>query len=166
MNDKRFLTVMAVFDDQTQNKLGEIQSFFIKNVSVGSQTMGIPFHLTLGSYPVNELDNIIEQIKSIAQNTVPFDIKLLGYGNFGNRVLFLEPEVTEELILLRKSFERDYANGFDWVPHATLFCGEGDDVVRAREIAPKHDFPITAQIVGIELGEFFPPSKKFSINFN
>lgn len=166
MNDRRFLTVMAVFDDQTQKRLAEIQSFFMKNISSGSQTMGIPFHLTLGSYHTDELYNVIEQIKIIAGKTKSFDINLLGYGHFGNKVLFLEPEITDELVALRKGFECDYANGFDWVPHATLFCSDEDEVKRAREIAPALEFPISAKIVGIELGEFFPPEKKFSIEFN
>ena len=166
MNDRRFLTVMAVFDVQTQKKLAEIQRFFMENISSGSQTMGIPFHLTLGSYHTDELDQVIEQIKIIAGKAKSFDIELLGYGSFGNKVLFLEPGITDELVALRKSFECDYANGFDWVPHATLFCSDEDEVKRAREIAPALEFPISSKIVGIELGEFFPPEKKFSIEFN
>ena len=68
-------------------------------------------------------------------------------------------------LLSCKSFENDFAHSFEWVPHATLFCGNDDEVKRARELAPKLDFPIDAKIVGIELGEFFPPEKKFSIDF-
>ena len=165
MSERRFLTVMAVFDKQTQDILGEIQSFFIQNISSGSQTMGIPFHLTLGSYPTDELDNVIEKIKTVAEKAKPFDIKLMSYGHFGDKVLFLEPEITDELKDLRKCFECDYANGFEWVPHATLFCGDGDEVARAMASAPKIDFPIFAEIVGIELGEFFPAEKKFNIDF-
>ena len=51
------------------------------------------------------------------------------------------------------------------MPHATLFCGDEHEVRMAEDIAPKLDFPIMASIVGIELGEFFPPEKKFSIDF-
>ncbi len=165
MNDRKFLTVMAVFDPQTQLKLGEIQRCIIDNVSSGTQTMGIPFHLTLGSYPVDELDRVVATIKTVAESTERFDIKLLGYGRFADKVFFLEPEIPQELLRLRSSFERDYANGFEWVPHATLFCGNGDEVERAIEVAPKLDLPLEAKIVGIELGEFFPPEKKFSIDF-
>lgn len=165
MSEKRFLTVMAVFDQQTQERLGEIQRFFIENISSGSQTMGIPFHLTLGSYPTDELDSVTEKIKAVAEKAKPFDIKLLRYGHFGDKVLFLEPEITGELTDLRKCFECDYANGFEWVPHATLFCGNPCEVTKAVAAAPMIDFPIYAKIVGIELGEFFPPQKKFSITF-
>ena len=165
MNDRKFLTVMAVFDADTQSKLGKIQNYLIENVSNGTQTMGIPFHLTLGSYPVNKLENVIEKIKSVAKTAECFDIKFIGYGKFGNNVFFLKPEIPQELLELRKYFECDYANGFDWVPHATLFCGEDDEIIKAEQIAPRLDFPISARIVGIELGEFFPAEKKFSIDF-
>ena len=165
MIEKKFLTVMAVFDAETQTRLGEIQKYIIDNVSSGTQTMGIPFHLTLGSYPTDELDGVVETIKAVAESTKPFDIKLLNYGYFGNKVFFLKPEIPKELAELRKCFECDYANGFEWVPHATLFCGNDDEIARAKDIAPELDFPINARIVGIELGEFFPPEKKFSIDF-
>ena len=165
MSDRKFLTVMAVFDAVTQEKLAEIQEFLIRNISHGTQTMGIPFHLTLGSYPTGELGSVIERIKQVGATTKPFEIMLKGYSNFGNRVFFLEPEITDDLIRLRKSFECDYANGFDWVPHATLFCGEEHEIIKARDIAPSMEFPVTSRIEGIELGEFFPPNKKYTITF-
>ena len=166
MSERKFLTVMAVFDSETQVRLSSLQKHLIDNISCGTQTMGIPFHLTLGSYPTDELDGVVETIKAVAESTKPFDIKLLNYGCFGNKVFFVKPEIPKELAELRKSFECDFANGFEWVPHATLFCGNDDEVKHAREIAPKLNFPIDAKIVGIELGEFFPPEKKFSIDFN
>lgn len=165
MSDRKFLTVMAVFDGETQSKLYKIQNYLIENISNGTQTMGIPFHLTLGSYSADQLKNVTEKIKSVAQTTYGFEIKFLGYGKFGNKVFFLEPHIPQELLDLRKHFESDYANGFEWVPHATLFCGEDYEILKAEQIAPKLDFPISARIIGIELGEFFPAEKKFSIDF-
>ena len=66
MNNKKFLTVMAVFDDKTQQTLAQIQSDIIGQVGEGTQTMGIPFHLTLGSYPVEMQSEIVDRIKSVA----------------------------------------------------------------------------------------------------
>jgi 2'-5' RNA ligase len=92
-------------------------------------------------------------------------VLLVNYDTFSDRVLFLEPTKPQELIDLRKSFERDYANGFEWVPHATLFCGEREDVVKAKSYLPELADPICAKIVGIELGKFFPPKKITRIDF-
>jgi len=165
MSDNKFLTVMAIFDDQTQKMLGYLQQNIIDTAGEGTQTMGIPFHVTLGSYPVSLEDEVVEKIRSVAAVTRAFPIKLLGYNSFGDSVLFLEPTVTNELLSLRKSFECDYANGFEWVAHATLFCGAENRVRQAKVQAPSLDFPIEASIVGIELGEFFPPRKITRIDF-
>ena len=113
MSEKKFLTVMAVFDTETQLLLSSVQNYLIDNISLGTQTMGIPFHLTLGSFPVDDLEQVTEAIKRVTTASKPFDIYLTGYNNFGHKVFFIEPEITDELIVLRKSFERDYANGLD-----------------------------------------------------
>lgn len=165
MNDKKFLTVMAVFDDETQAKLAEIQSRIIENVGCGTQTMGIPFHLTLGSYPTDKEREVVAQIEKIASGAKSFEVLLVEYSTFSDRVLFLEPTKPQELLDLRKAFECDYANGFDWVPHATLFCGEADEVIKAKSHLPKICELIRTKIVGIELGEFFPPRKIIRIDF-
>lgn len=156
---------MAVFDSQTQQKLGKIQSDIIEHVGEGTQTMGIPFHITLGSYATDELDVVIELIRKAAENMKPFDIRLLGQDSFGDKVLFLKPEKSEELFRLRAYFEKDYAHGHEWVPHATLICGEKKQVQGARELVCTLDLPQKATVVGIELGEFFPPKKIIRIDF-
>lgn len=165
MADKKFLTVMAVFDSETQEKLAKIQSEIIDRVGEGTQTMGIPFHLTLGSYPTDAEAEVVERISRVASSIKQFEVLLEKYDCFGERVLFLKPNIPEELFALRKNFQCDYANGFDWMPHATLFCGEGDELERARAILPKIDEPIKTKIVGIELGEFFPPKKIIRTDF-
>ena len=165
MENKKFLTVMAVFDDKTQERLAQIQSRIIENVGDGTQTMGIPFHLTLGSYPTESEVEVVAQIEKVASGAKPFEVLLVAYNTFSDKVLFLEPTKPQELIDLRKSFERDYANGFEWVPHATLFCGEREDVVKAKSYLPEIKEPISTKIVGIELGEFFPPRKIIRIDF-
>ena len=40
-----------------------------------------------------------------------------------------------------------------------------DEIKKARALLEKMALPKSAAIVGIELGEFFPPDKKFSVNF-
>ena len=165
MKNKKFLTVMAVFDDETQKLLAIMQATLIERVGEGTQTMGIPFHLTLGSYPTDAVDEVVEKIKRVAADSHSFDVQLVAYKTFSDRVLFLEPTVPEELLELRKSFECDYANGFEWVPHATVFCGNEDEVRRGKALLPEIREPICSKIVGIELGEFFPARKIIRINF-
>ena len=166
MDGRKFLTVMAVLDEGSQRMLGRIQEEIIKNVGAGTQTMGIPFHLTLGSYPTEAEDDVVDKIKQVASRQERFEIELVGYNTFGDKVLFAEPTRPFELIELRKCFECDYANGFEWVPHATVFCGDREDVIKARALLPEISRPFKAEIVGIELGEFFPPRKIIRVDFD
>ena len=159
MSDNKFLTVMAVFDDKTQKLLGRIQQSIIDKAGEGTQTMGIPFHITLGSYPTVEESAVVDKIKAVAAKASAFPIKLGGFNSFGDSVLYLEPEIPDELKELRAQFECDFANGFEWVPHATLFCGDEVAVKKAKQIVAGIDGEIDASIVAIELGEFFPPRK-------
>jgi 2'-5' RNA ligase len=159
MEHKKFLTVMAVLDDQTQTAMASIQSAIIANVGDGTQTMSIPFHITLGSYSTDELDAVLGKIKSVAVEHCELDVDILGYNSFGDSVLFLEPSIPDGLKALRREFECDYATGFDWVPHATLFCGASNEVKAAKELVKDIPYPEKARIVAIELGEFFPARK-------
>ncbi len=165
MKKKEFLTVMAVLDGDTQKLMSEIQESIISQVAAGKQTMNIPFHISLGSYPTDMEHQVTRMIAEAAYNIKSFPIELVGYNDFGNRVLYLEPTIPDELLSLRKRFECDYADALDWIPHATLFCGEYDEVQRAKELLPKIDTPIAADIIGLELGEFFPPRKILSVEF-
>ena len=165
MSREKFLTVMAVLDDATQEVMSKAQGEIISMIADGTQTMGIPFHITLGSYPISCENEISSLIKDIASGTDEFTIQFMGYNDFGNRVLYLEPVITDELLALRERFKSDYANGYDWVPHATVFCGEEQEVERAKDILDKLDFPIQSKIVAIELGEFFPPRKILKEDF-
>ena len=80
--ERKFLTVMAVLDDSTQRLLGNIQSQIIAEAGEGTQTMGIPFHVTLGSYSTDCENAVVEKIRCVAANTYVFPINLFGYNHF------------------------------------------------------------------------------------
>ena len=53
MEEKKFLTVFAVFEKGGQQELRKIQQNIINNnKSNEKQTMDIPFHMSLGSFPI------------------------------------------------------------------------------------------------------------------
>ena len=156
MRKDKFLTVFAIFDEDTQKLLQEHQNAIFDLGLKGTQTMGIPFHLTLGSFPV-ELENELKaRIKEVCAKYSSFYIPLARVNHFNNVVLFAEPEVNEELMTLHNLFDNNYANGFPYHPHATIFCGSPEEVELAKTEFTKRFIPINAKIVGIEMGEFFP----------
>lgn len=84
MKDK-FLCVLAQYDDETEQKLTEIQKVLCDNGFVGKQTPGLPYHVTLGGFEVYmeriaiisdihgnlpALEAVLEDIKSRSINTI------------------------------------------------------------------------------------------------
>lgn len=157
MKQKEFLTVMAVLDEETQRKMTELQQKIISSGLKGTQTMGIPFHLSLGSFPTDREKELTERIIRIAPAVRKFSVLLKQWNTFGFRVLFAEPEITDELVALHALFDGNYADGFPWQPHCTLFCGEESEVRQALSLVEDAAFPIHTEITAIEMGKFFPP---------
>ncbi len=152
----KFLTVFAVFDEQTQQKLTCYQTEIFKLGALGTQTMGIPFHLTLGSFPVNMEKELVERIASVSENHFKFNVALSQIGHFGNKVLFAEPEESSALLELHSIFDGNYPYGHPYHAHATLFQGDETDVIKAKNLMNEIFTPIDATIVSIQMGEFFP----------
>lgn len=168
MKKEKFITVMAFFDDNTQKVLQSIQESFETAYGTDTKTKDIPFHITLGSYPVEEKDEIVSRITAVASQTKAFDVSFVGLNHFGNVVRYMEPEISDELRKLHKHFDSDYANGFPgWAPHATIYRhSEPTEIALSEEITQKLHMISSPKIVGIELGEFFPPKKIVRVLFD
>ncbi|MDE7405983.1 MAG: 2'-5' RNA ligase family protein [Clostridiales bacterium] len=156
MKQDKFLTVFAVFDDETQQKLKALQDSVLSLGYAGTQTMGIPFHISLGSFKVEEEQELITRIKETCSRRSEFEIDLNKINHFNNRVLFIEPEDNVQLRCLHEFFDNNFADGFSWHAHATIFCGSEQQVIQAKRCLCSIFKPIKAKIVGIQMGEFFP----------
>lgn len=156
MKQNKFLTVFAVFDDITQRKLKEFQDKVLSLGYPGTQTMGIPFHISLGSFKVKDEHELKARIKEACSQLSEFEINLIKINNFDNRVLFIEPEDNIELRSLHDKFDGNFADGFPWHAHATIFCGDEEQVIAANKCLTDIFEPIKARITGIQMGEFFP----------
>ena len=167
MQKEKFITVMAIFDEDTQNCLQSIGEDFEKLYGVDTKTKGIPFHITLGSYAVEETDEITTRIIDTAKRTKEFKVKFSGLKHFGNVLRYIMPEMNEELMNLHLCFESDYANGFHgWKPHVTVYRhSEPKKIELPKQITDKIEKIKNARIVGIELGEFFPPKQIIRVFF-
>ncbi|MDE6241989.1 MAG: 2'-5' RNA ligase family protein [Anaeroplasmataceae bacterium] len=154
MKKEKFLTIYAVLDDESQKELTYLQNEILKIFPNGTQTMGIPFHISLGSFPVEQKDALLEKMNQIQKISEPSAIELIGLDHFNHQVIFVKPRLTKELELLHKAFEGNYSDGFPWEPHITLYCGKEEEGVKILE-----QFQLSLEksfIIGLELGEFFP----------
>lgn len=158
MKKEKFITVMAILDDKTQKIMESMAKDMLQQYGPDVKTKDIPYHISLGSYAPEDAEAIVARIRQVAKETKPFEIKLLGLNHFGNKVRFLEPELSEELRNLHLYFDSDYANGYPgWMPHATIYIHEEPQEIEiSEELKEKINSVKTAKVVGIELGEFFP----------
>lgn len=153
---EKFLTVYAVLDDTAQQTLRGYRRMLEAAGITGTQTNDIPFHVSLGSYPVDCEDMLRTKIQATCAQTTPFPLRFPTLGNFGHRVLFAQPETSDAILRLRGVFDNDYPNVFPYYPHCTILQDAQAQVISAEKLLESCFTPFTATVTGIELGEFFP----------
>ena len=155
MKNTKFLTVMACLDDKSQQVLTSLQNKLIQN-GLAVNTSEVPFHVSLGSFPTSELDNVLQTMERVSQSFEKFTLTLNTYSHFNNRVLFLQPEHSDKLFTLHKHFDCNYADGFPWHAHVTMLIGDETSVIKAKSILGELPEPIQATVTSLLVGEFFP----------
>lgn len=147
---------MACFDEQSQNKLHSIQDKLTDHKLVGTHTTDVPFHVSLGSFPLVEENRLKVEMKHVAKSFAQFELELSCLGDFGNKVLFLQPAYNEKIDELHSLFDGNFADGFPFHAHVTLFCGDEQSVLEAKKILGELSEPLTVTVTELLLGEFFP----------
>ena len=137
MKQDKFLTVFAVFDETTQSKLKDFQDSVLSLGYSGTQTMDIPFHISLGSFRVEYEQELKTKIKTICSQKYEFQINLNKVNHFENKVLYIEPENNTKLVELHNLFAGNFADGFPWHAHTTIFCGKEEQVKEALKLMLK-----------------------------
>jgi len=156
MQDKA-LSLIAVFDDETQNLLAGYYDILVTNGFTGNQTKNIPYHFTLGSRDIVCENQLIDEIDKICAETDCIEIKLDYIGLFGLKVLFIAPNMNFELLKLQNSFFAGCGAGYHpWTAHATLLLDEPEVILKALPIVAENFKPFKARTESIELYEFFP----------
>lgn len=149
-----FLCVLGIFDEETQKVLEEYQQAVLSQGSTGRQTMGIPFHVTLGTFGVERREELEERLQSV--KTGPVTVHFSHIGMFqGQQVLFLAPDVTRELLELKEAFN----NEADWAAHATMLIDDRENTLQAARILGDRFHQFSGEIVKVSLYEFFPAVK-------
>lgn len=85
--------------------------------------MDIPFHISLGSFKVETERELKARIKATCSQQYGFEIKLNKVDYFNNRMLLVESEEYTTFPRLHDLFDINFADGFPWHTHATIFCG-------------------------------------------
>jgi len=154
IKQSKFLTVMAILDDETQIVLKELQNKLSQRGFCGVQSADVPFHISLGSFPTVRKEEVIRDMERAAENFGRFTVRFSAYSNFGGRVLYLKPDANQNIDLLHGIFDCNFADGLEYCAHTTLYIG--DDALLARKSLGELALPVAATVTGLLLGEFFP----------
>jgi len=84
---EKFLYLLATFDEKTTKQIKEIESIITKTGIVGNQTPNLPPHITLGSFNINQEDEILQLLQCISTKTNSFDLDFNHIGLFGLKAL-------------------------------------------------------------------------------
>lgn len=157
MEDKH-LYVVAQYDAETDKKLNKLYQSLVGEGFIGTQTKGIPYHITLGTFAVEDEVEVIRRSHDAAKAMNAFTIRMASMGLFGLNVLFIAPAVKQQLLDLLHAVVPGggTADEFPWVAHTTLLMDEPKVIHRAIPVAVKNFEPFRATIESIGIYEFSP----------
>ena len=165
MADKA-LYILAGYDEETDKRLTDMQNKLFEQGFSGVQTTGIPQHITLGSYPIEQEAYMKQLLEDMAKGTKPVEVSFNHVGLFvGARVLFAAPDISRELLGLRESFG-ETCDVFDWTPHNTIIIDEPETVYKALPFVIDDFVPFKGMITELHLYEFFPARHILSVKLN
>ncbi len=150
----KFLCVLGIFDEQTQRVLGEYQQAILSQGFTGRQTMGIPFHVTLGTFGLDRREALLKELDQLSME--PIEVFFNHIGLFqGQEVLFLAPDVNRELLALKEAFSDEQG----WTAHTTMLIDSRENTHRGLDILGERFRRFSGRIQRAALYEFFPSKK-------
>ncbi|MBQ8617380.1 MAG: 2'-5' RNA ligase [Clostridia bacterium] len=159
MADKA-LYILAGYDQETEDRLNGIQSQLYTQGFTGTHTKGIPQHITLGSYPVQKEQALIDALHQISRTTQSFEVIFNHVGIFGGcRVLFIAPDTSHQLLSLKENF----GDSTGWTPHTTMLIDEKETILKALPIVMDAFASFSGKVTTLHLYEFWPTRHILSV---
>ena len=158
--DKRVYAVLQ-FDEGTEARLRGLYQTLAAQGFYGTQTKGIPYHITLGAFEPAAEAAVVRRAQEAARTLKAFPLRLSHVGLFGLSVLFIAPAVERELLLLRDAVAPNggSAEAFPWEAHVTMLMDAPEAVLRAVGVLAGAFAPFMAAAESIGVYEFFPERK-------
>lgn len=155
----KFLCVLGIYDGDTQRALAEYQDSILQAGFKGRQTMGIPFHVTLGTFPLERREELESKLNGFKAG--PMEVYFNHIGMFeGQQVLFIAPDVCGELLALKEAFSDEKG----WTAHTTMLIDERENTIKAMELLGEKFRRFSGRIERAALYEFFPAQKRLEKN--
>ena len=154
---EQFLTLMADLDDEAQERMSGWYHSLREAGFTGVQTPGLPYHISLSTFPLEQEKEAAEIARKAAAEFAPVPVHLSHIGMFaGGKVLFAGPEKSAELAALQEACRSNALQQYPWTPHATVLIDEPETVHTAIPVFVKSFVPFMARIVRLHLCAFWP----------
>lgn len=161
---EQFLTLMADLDDASQEIMSGWYNTLKEAGFTGTQTPGLPYHISLATFPLEKEQEIVALMQKVAAEFVPVPVHVSHVGMFaGGKVLFGAPELNPELAALQKACAKESIREYPWTPHATLLIDEPDTVYAALPVLMKSFYPFVGKIPRLHLCAFWPTREIASV---
>lgn len=161
------MTLMAELDNDTQVRMSGWYDTFKIHGFIGTQTAGLPYHISLASFPLEKEQEVARLTKRIASVFPAVHVHVSHIGLFaGGKVLFCAPEREEKLNELHASCEAISGSRYPWTPHITMLIDEPDKVCSALPLLVKSFCPFVGTIVRLRLCAFWPEREIVSVELN
>lgn len=155
------LYILAGYDDNTEKYLSGIQNKLYESGFVGTQTKNIPMHTTLGSFPCEKEEELIEFLKKLSAETKAFEVTFNHIGMFGGgNVLFIAPDANHRLLDLKEKFGSSY----NWAAHTTMLIDDARVVQQALPVVLEQFKAFSGKVSKLHLYEFFPTRHIISVD--
>lgn len=155
---EEFITLMADLDENSQTLLTNWYEELNQKGFKGTQTIGIPYHISLGSFLLDKEEEVIEMVKDLANdfNTIPVCINSINVFPNG-RVLFAEPKSDcLDLYNLNKALTIETIDKYSWQPHITMLIDEPETKQKAFSILKESFHSFSGTITKLHLCAFWP----------
>ena len=154
---EQFLTLMADLDDASQEIMSGWYSKLKEAGFTGTQTPGLPYHISLATFPLEKEQEVVALMKTVAAGYAPVPVHISHVGMFtGGKVLFGAPDMSPELTALHEACAKETIQTYPWTPHATILIDEPETVCAALPMLMKSFYPFVGKISRLHLCAFWP----------
>lgn len=154
---EQFLTLMADLDDVSQEIMSGWYNALKETSFTGTQTPGIPYHISLATFPLEKEQEAVALMQKVAAEFAPVSVHISHMGMFaGGKVLFGAPDMSPELTALHDACASETVQQYPWTPHATILIDEPETVCDALRVLVKSFHPFVGKITRLHLCAFWP----------
>lgn len=155
---EQLLTLMADLDDKSQKRMADWYEDLRLAGFKGTQTPGLPYHISLASFALEKEAEITAEIKKLADDFTSIPVHISHIGIFeGGKVLFAAPDMDpSDLLSIRKAIHTETNDQYPWTPHCTILIDEPKTVQEALPVLIKSFQSFYGKITKLHLCAFWP----------